>query len=216
MAKRARRRLVWCIASACLLVAIVAAPAISARPVARAAASPCGLRGAKRLGSSRTLLVVRHNLDVYACLPHHSAFQLANLSGAQGTSEVCALAATRAAGGRYAGIDIHCIDNDLSLDYHVISSWDIRRRTLAHGFPDEGDDNARTGFVLAENGAIAWIDDNQPGAVVYADDTLADRKDQGSRVLDHASKSAAITRLSVKGNRVSWRHNGRLHSALLD
>ncbi len=161
------------------------------------------------LARSGKLAVVSTATDVWGCLPGRSPYQLASLASLPGQGDVWSVARARATSGRYAGIEIRDVNNDLQIETYFLSSYDVLKRRLRFGSPDSSDDGARTDMVMTDNGALAWVDDGAPQTQVLAADRLGSKVD-GTRVLDQAAKPSDIGGLRAKGNVVSWLHAGRV------
>lgn len=163
---------------------------------------------------SGRLVVVNTGTDVWGCLPGRSPYQLASLASLAGQGDVFSVVRALARSGRYAGIEIRDVNNDLQIETYFLSSYDVLKRRLRFGSPDSGDDGARTDMVMTDNGALAWVDDGAPDTQVMAADRRGSKID-GTRTLDQAAKPSIIGKLRAGGNVVSWLHSGKVRRARL-
>ena len=159
-------------------------------------------------------MVVNTGTDVWGCLPGRSPYQLASLASLAGQGDVFSVVRALARSGRYAGIEIRDVNNDLQIETYFLSSYDVLKRRLRFGSPDSGDDGARTDMVMTDNGALAWVDDGAPDTQVMAADRRGSKID-GTRTLDQAAKPSIIGKLRAGGNVVSWLHSGKVRRARL-
>jgi hypothetical protein len=115
----------------------------------------------------------------------------------------------RLTANRCVGIDVYCNDTTDQATYHLIASFDLKRRALLYGDPTMTDELARAGFVMTVTGALAWIDDSPGSTQVNAWDA------QGKRTLDSSPRRSDISGLVASGTTVSWLNGGQHRSAVL-
>jgi hypothetical protein len=197
------------------LLVITSAVGVSALAASPASGSTtCGIPGAQRVAASGRLVVVKTPTEVAACIGSRRPYQLDTLSSVDGP---CELRTARAVLGRYAGIDIRCNLETLDIFVDTIVSFDVARGRVRRGSDTSAWEDVRRGFVLASNGAFAFIEDFAANAEVLACDSRANCKREGgvpSRKLDKG-RASDIGGLRVRGNTVSWRHGSRRRSARL-
>jgi hypothetical protein len=211
------------------LLATVLAVGPAALAIAFSAAGPadastnCGVAGATRIASDGRLVVIqasRHDptvgtfTDVEACIGSQPSRQVDVLSSVDAS---CHVRQVRTASQRYVGLDIRCVDATLGIIADNVYSFDVARGRVWRGSQDAAIEDFHRSFVLAANGAIAYIWDTAQGTIVFGCDAHTNCRAEGnpSRKLDKARRAAAIGSLRARGNIVSWRHGSTRRSARL-
>jgi hypothetical protein len=193
-------------AAALLCITAPLAPAASSA----AAVGRCHVAGARRFAHSRILVVLVTRDTVYGCQGGSSPFQLETLFN---PPAACRLLTVRLAAERYVGIDVYCDDSELQITTHQIESFDLRRRKLLYGDPSTPDDSARTGFVMTESGALAWVDDFPGGSTQLQVWDRRSNRNFDFRTLDTAAQPSQIAGLRASGSTISWLHGGKRRTA---
>jgi hypothetical protein len=193
-------------------------------PAAQASAN-CSVAGAKRIASDGRLVVIQATQaapttgsysDVDACIGAHPPRQLDVLSSVDGP---CWVREVRVTSQRYVGVDVRCDLASIGAIADTIFSFNVAQARVWRGTTQGSVEHLRAGFVLARNGAIAYIRDTSQGTIVYACDTRAkclNPDGQPSHQLDHAHDSRTIGDLRITGNAISWRHGHTRRNARLN
>jgi hypothetical protein len=183
----------------------------------------CGVAGAKRIASDGRLVVIEASrqdptvgmfTDLEACIGSQRPKQVDVLSAVDSS---CHVREVRTAAQRYVGVDIRCTDPALEFVADNVYSFDVARDRVWRGSREAAMEDFHRSFVLAANGAIAYVWDTAQGTIVFGCDAHANCRADGdpSRKLDKARRAAAIDSLRVRGDTVSWRHESTRRSARL-
>jgi hypothetical protein len=188
------------------------------------ASTNCGVAGAQRIASDGRLIVIQATrpagpldsyTDVEACIGSHPARRVDVLSSVDGP---CWIREVRVTSQRYVGLDVRCNLASIRAIADTIYSFNVAQDHVWRGTNQGSVEDLRAGFVLARNGAIAYIRDTAQGTIVYGCDALAkclDTDGEPSHHLDHARDPRTIGDLRITGNVISWRHGRKRCKARL-